>query len=559
MKAALYVRVSTAEQAEEGYSVEEQLHVLRKYCTDKGWEIVEVYEDAGYSGSSADRPAFGYLLEDIEKNKVEVVVVHAVDRFYRNLSGLLKALEHLNKHTVGFVSVSEDFDFTTPWGKLILAVLGSLAEIFLDKLSLEIAKGKRGRARSGLSNSRIAPFGYTRENGLDHIVEEEAKAVVTIFEEYATGEHTDGTIAELLDRMGFEPRNSDRWSRVTTQDMLQNPFFYGAVRYRDKLYQGRHEPIVSKELWDEVQRARAEKHGPCSTAQKQFYLLQRVVRCWHCKRRLHMYSDSKDGGTYYRDPAGLLDHNCVVKGRTIRTYEIDRAVENTIRQLKLPSNWRDRILAEANHQDQRKKIAERQKALRARLKRLKYLYIEGDIGTQLYEAQKRSVLEELESLQMPDDSTIIEAGQMLESLAGLWDDLTQPEKQEMLRSMLRAIYIDIEERRVVCYEPFAEFAPLFDQIEALTEAEGCYYREDSGDSEIEWPEMYVGLHIEVRQAGDKWVQAVVTRLSRSRVDYQIDGHGEIPYWTLMRWYGSTWRLATQEEPASPDKTGKEGV
>ncbi|MFC2029728.1 recombinase family protein [Chloroflexota bacterium] len=431
-------------------------------------------------------------------------------------------------------------------------MLGSLAEIFLDNLSLEIAKGKRGRARAGLSNSRQAPFGYTRENGLDIINKEEAEAVGTIFEEYCTGEYTDATISEMLDRMGFKPKKSERWSRVTAQDMLQSPFYYGAVRYRDKLYPGRHEPIVTKELWDEAQRVRAEKHGPYTTAQKNFCLLQRVVRCWECKRRLHMYADVKHGGTYYRDPAGLLDHDCVHKGRALGTYTIDREVASTIRRLKLPENWKDRILTEANYQDHRRKVQDRQNALRARLKRLKYLYIEGDINTQQYESQKKEALEEIASLQMPDDSTIIEAGQVLESLASLWDELTPREKQEMIRSMPRAIYIDIEEQRVVCYEPFAEFVPLFDQVKALSEREGCYYREQD-EHEDQPPEVRVGDRIEVRQTLGQRVLGTITRLSRSRVDYLKDD-SDVPYWTLMRWYGGTWKLASHL-----DKKRKEDV
>ncbi|MFC2031398.1 recombinase family protein, partial [Chloroflexota bacterium] len=334
------------------------------------------------------------------------------------------------------------------------------------------------------SNAREPAYGYARENGLDHIVEEEAEVVRLAFETYATSLYTQADIAKLLTKKGYRTRRTDtRWGRSTVEKMLGNPFYYGVVRYRDNLYPGQHEPIISKELWDEVQKARAANVRCGGTRRRgskpvRFYLLHRVARCWHCRKRMHMHTDSRWGRSYYKDPAALLGYDCVSFNRVIRVDRIDATVEDTIRLLKLPQDWQDRILATANHKDQKKKIEDRRGALEAKLKRLKYLYLEDDIGVKEYEAQKADINEELASLQMPEDSNIVEAGQMLESLAVLWDDLTPREKQEILRSMLRAIYIDIEEQRVVCYEPFAEFAPLFDQIEALSEKDGCYYRSE---------------------------------------------------------------------------------
>jgi len=102
-------------------------------------------------------------MEQAKQGEFNIVVVHAIDRFYRDLSGLLGALHQLHQHNVTFVSITENLDFTTPWGKLVLAVLGTLAEIYIDKLREETKKGKQARARKGLWNGSI-PFGYC--NGL---------------------------------------------------------------------------------------------------------------------------------------------------------------------------------------------------------------------------------------------------------------------------------------------------------------------------------------------------------------------------------------------------------
>ena len=162
-RVAGYCRVSTDDQAESGHSLDAQRRAIEDFCAHKGWDLVEIYTDAGMSGSLDARPALQRLLADAADGRVEVVVVHAIDRFYRSLAGLLRAIERLGKHNVSFVSLTENLDFTTPWGKLTLAVLGTLAEIYLDKLRIETRKGLLERAKKGLHNGSI-PLGYCKGN-----------------------------------------------------------------------------------------------------------------------------------------------------------------------------------------------------------------------------------------------------------------------------------------------------------------------------------------------------------------------------------------------------------
>lgn len=163
MKAVGYIRVSSEMQIEMGHSLDAQRTLISDYVRAKGWTLCEVFCDAGLSGTLSDRPALQDLMARAEHHDFDVVVVHAIDRFYRDLSGLLSALHKLDEHRIAFVSITENLDFSTPWGKLVLAVLGALAEIYIDKLREETKKGKLARARKGLWNGSI-PFGYC--NGL---------------------------------------------------------------------------------------------------------------------------------------------------------------------------------------------------------------------------------------------------------------------------------------------------------------------------------------------------------------------------------------------------------
>lgn len=163
MKAVGYIRVSSEMQIETGHSLDAQRTIITEYVRAKGWTLGEVFCDPGLSGTRGNRPALQALMARGEQREFDVVIVHAIDRFYRDLSGLLTALHYLQQHHITFVSITENLDFTTPWGKLVLAVLGALAEIYIDKLREETKKGKKARARKGLWNGSI-PFGYC--NGL---------------------------------------------------------------------------------------------------------------------------------------------------------------------------------------------------------------------------------------------------------------------------------------------------------------------------------------------------------------------------------------------------------
>src|SRR5262245_48150886 len=144
IRAALYERVSSEEQV-EGYSLDAQDRTGRLYCQTHGWEVVEVYRDEGRSARTDDlamRPAFQQMLADAQAGLIDVVIVHKLDRFARNLRVTLETLEKLERAGVGFVSISEQMDFTTPIGKVILATLAAFAQYYSDNLATEVRKGK---------------------------------------------------------------------------------------------------------------------------------------------------------------------------------------------------------------------------------------------------------------------------------------------------------------------------------------------------------------------------------------------------------------------------------
>ncbi len=270
MNAVGYTRVSLDDQVEHGHSLAAQETLIRQFAESRGWQLVRVYSDPGISGRSDERPGLAQLEADAVAGQFDVVIVHAIDRLYRRLERLLKVLQGLQQCGVAFVSVVENLDFTTPWGKMALAVLGTLAEIYIDRLSAETAKGKHQRAREGLWNGSI-PLGYcsgkcakcTDPNGpnycphhggpdqgdgkilVPHPIEREA--VRLAFEWYVTGKFSDGDIAEKLNaachrlsdgrELPLRPKSEAGrngpgiFTKDTLREVLVRVFYTGMVPY----------------------------------------------------------------------------------------------------------------------------------------------------------------------------------------------------------------------------------------------------------------------------------------------------------------------------------------
>jgi site-specific DNA recombinase len=159
LRAVGYRQASMKDQV-EGFSLDAQEGKITCYVESHSWELVDIYIDAGISAKKGSRrPAFERLMKEAQAGKFDVVVADKIDRFYRHLIGLLSSLDQLNGFGVSFASVQEQLDFTTPWGKLMLTVLGTMAENYLDNPHQETRKGKLQRARQG-SWLGEHPYGY---------------------------------------------------------------------------------------------------------------------------------------------------------------------------------------------------------------------------------------------------------------------------------------------------------------------------------------------------------------------------------------------------------------
>ena len=162
MRIAIYIRVSTEDQAKEGYSLEVQREYLESFAKREGLEIFKIYQDDGISGYSTERPALKDLLKDAKGRKFDLVLVYKIDRFSRNLKDLLNLVDELSSSSIGFKSATEPFDTTTSAGKLMFQQLGSFAEFERNRIAERVFPGMvKGVQRGNWQGARYAPYGYT--------------------------------------------------------------------------------------------------------------------------------------------------------------------------------------------------------------------------------------------------------------------------------------------------------------------------------------------------------------------------------------------------------------
>lgn len=306
-KVAIYVRVSTTEQAEEGYSVDEQIDKLKKYCEIKDWAIYDTYVDPGYTGSNIKRPAMRRLIADVKQKRFDAVLVYKLDRLSRSQKDTLYLIEDMfAKHSVSFVSLNENFDTSTPFGKAMIGILSVFAQLEREQITERMQMGKVGRAKAGKAMNWSRPvFGYEYVNGEYEVNTFEANIIKRMFEDYMAGI----SITKLRDKMNEEGHIGKEipWTYRTIRQTLDNPIHAGYIRFKGEVYPGNHEPIISKELYDNVQeeleirqkQTYEQNNNPRPFQSK--YMLSGRIRCGYCGAPLTIQiSKLKDGSRRYR-------------------------------------------------------------------------------------------------------------------------------------------------------------------------------------------------------------------------------------------------------------------
>ncbi len=307
-----YVRVSTENQL-ENYSIEEQTDRLRAFCKAKDINIKQIYTDGGYSGGNMNRPALKQMIHDIENGGINTVIVYKLDRLSRSQKDTLTLIEDtFIANKVDFISVNENFDTSTPFGRAMIGILSVFAQLEKDQITERFTMGRIGRAKNGYYHGgSISPTGYDYINGNLIVNEYEALQVHKLFERFSKGYTLHN--CWLYMQKNYVTKYGAWTSESLVRNVLKNNVYIGKIKFKGNVYEGNHKPIISDELFYQVQ-AIFEQSSQTLEGSRRFpfkagNLLTSLIYCGNCGARYHCehgnyscYSRTKGDKKYIKDP-----------------------------------------------------------------------------------------------------------------------------------------------------------------------------------------------------------------------------------------------------------------
>ena len=299
MLVGLYPRVSTQEQAENGYSIDEQIDRMTKYCEAMGWQIYKVYTDAGFSGASLKRPALQQLIQDVKSKRIEKVLVYKLDRLSRSQKDTLYLIEEVFlKNDVDFVSMSEQLDTKTPLGKAMIGLLSVFAQLEREQIKERMMMGKLQKAKRGYYHGSFeSPIGYDYTNKELTVNDFEAMQIRLLFELFLEGK-SPSEVANILNDKGYYHRHG-KWSRRSVRHAVENRLYIGKIQYQKKWYDGVHEPIIDMETYEKAQRVlekRRDDYHVRKNTGKPNSLFGGLIVCGYCGARYNKETNRKKHG-----------------------------------------------------------------------------------------------------------------------------------------------------------------------------------------------------------------------------------------------------------------------
>ncbi|MEW6774676.1 MAG: recombinase family protein [Bdellovibrionota bacterium] len=284
MVAVLYARVSSREQ-EEGFSIDAQLSLLRKYALEKGFEVVSEFVDVE-TARATGRTKFGEMLAFIRRSPLPVnLLVEKTDRAYRNLKDYTTLDDLVREKDVRVHLVKESEILgreASSHSRFIHEIKVLMAKNYVENLSEEVRKGQQKKAESGQFPS-IPPLGYRWNRQKRCLVQDpkEAPFVRKVFEKYATGRYSMAAVADLVSRGGLRTRTGRELNKRGVEIVVKNPIYYGEFYWSGKLYKGNFDPIVTRDLWDAAQVQLRRQNRP-ESYYKHDFPYRGLLKCAKC-------------------------------------------------------------------------------------------------------------------------------------------------------------------------------------------------------------------------------------------------------------------------------------
>lgn len=470
-----YLRVSTDEQAEYGVSLPSQESRIIAYCQSQGWILHDLYIDDGYSGKNLNRPAMQQLIANAKEQKIDAVIVIKLDRLSRRQKDVLYLLEDIfEPNKVGFKSVSEPFDTTTPFGKAAIGMMAVFAQLERETIVERVREGKKEAAKQGRFMGGPIALGYkfNHHSKQLEINDIEAETIRFIFSEYLTSGKGYQHIANCLnERHTPTPSTAKEWLRSTVRAILRNAFYAGLVEHLGKMNKGKHPAIITEEEYYHAQQLK--KVRSCYNPNSESGFLTGIIYCGECGARMRMkkvwrnprkpilpkigyytcYSQDRSSKSMIRD----INCTCGYK----RAPEIDRMVIEHLHEYQQHPELLKTTITKLLHTATNKSVINAQLQAKKELKQLKkksakwYDVFENDLisamdlsarikslhDQQLYLESKLLTYNDTITLNNSKKATVADVLAILQHFHELWENATFEEQRQLLLSFVQRVTI----------------------------------------------------------------------------------------------------------------------
>lgn len=458
--AALYIRVSTSKQEE--LSPDAQKRLLLEYAKKNNFDVLpeHIYLENGISGRKAEkRPAFQKMIACAKNKEFDAILVWKFSRFARNQEESIVYKSLLEKYNVQVISISEPI-IDGPFGSLIERIIEWFDEFYSINLSTEVKRGMTEKALRGGYQS-YAPLGYTyTSGGIPQIDPEESKIIRYIFESYLNGLDY-STIARKLNEKGYKTKRGNNFELRTVRYILKNPYYIGKVRWNraphsayeenpeDEIIvaNGKHEPIISDETFNAVQKRIEDEFSPKKRKGVGFtkHWLCGVLKCGICGSNMTYYQPAgKNGGFQcYKYSKGQHKQSCY-----INVFKMEQIVFGIFENLTI-DNLNYTILPKKELTSNMEEYKKQLKAISKKEKRIKDAYLNEIDTLEEYKENKRALQEERERIERmmfesaPAEDSLEKRQAFLEQCHNVYTVLKSDADLEHKASVLRSVVKDI--------------------------------------------------------------------------------------------------------------------
>ena len=404
MRYFLYARKSTDEEDRQILSIQAQITETIEYAKKEKLEIVQDFIESR-TAKAPGRPIFNEMISLLERGKAEGILAWHPDRLARNSMDGGKIIYLVDKEVINDLKFPTYRFDNTAQGKFMLSIAFSQSKYYVDNLSENIKRGIRQKIRNGIFCGP-APVGYLNDTKTRTIVVDKNKAPLLrkMFELYSSGNYTLDRLTDTMNSLGFATQMGNRLKISKCQQILNNPFYYGLLSYWGEHFEGKHEPIITKKLFDRVQLVMRQRGKPQSKNTK-YFVFKGLMRCGVCGAAVT--AEIQKGHHYYHCTRKLAP----CKGSTqkfIREEALAQQIKDYLQKVSLSDDWADNILKELEKDKERiaqsslthlQNLQTRISEIDAKISKLIDLYLQGSLSLEEYNLKKNELVNLKKDLQ----------------------------------------------------------------------------------------------------------------------------------------------------------------